>query len=130
MKYLTLFISALLWMTPFAQVRAETNVSAGEVGDLMGSYMCKSLITTGTMDDPDILEEFALAAAARYEEDNPEEFLSLMLGLVFVDNIGNDPLSLELMRGAFSYIINDDDCFRIFLNDAQSKGTLEEQSPD
>lgn len=127
MKYLTLLISTIFCLAPLSGVRAETDVNANEVGDLMGSYMCKSLLTTGRMDDPDILEEFALEASARYEEENSEQFLSLMLGLIFVDNIGDDPTSLELMRGAFTYIINDDDCFRVFLNDAQEKLSLEEQ---
>ncbi|MGY6528559.1 MAG: hypothetical protein ACXITR_01390 [Cyanobacterium sp.] len=124
MKYFTLLISSLLFMLPFGQSRAETNViDAGDVGYLMGGYMCKSLLTTGSLNDPDVLDEFAVEAMEMYSDEESEQFLSLMLGLLTTDDIGENPQSIELMRGAFTHIIGDDDCFKAFLRDSQGIGS-------
>ncbi|WP_069791207.1 hypothetical protein A5482_004105 [Cyanobacterium sp. IPPAS B-1200] len=124
MKYFTLLISWVLLILPLDAVRAEsTTIDAGDVGYLMGGYMCKSLLTTGSMNDPDILDEFAQEATEKYSDEESEQFLSLMTDLILTENIGDDPASLELMRGAFDHIINDDDCFRAFLNESQGMGS-------
>ncbi|AUC61226.1 hypothetical protein AA637_08650 [Cyanobacterium sp. HL-69] len=129
MKYFTLLISSVLLILPLDAVRAEsTTIDAGDVGYLMGGYMCKSLLTTGNMNDPTILDEFALEAMEKYSDEESEQFLSLMVNLIMVDDIGDDPESLELMRGAFTHIISDDDCFKAFLQDSQGMGSEEENS--
>ncbi|MBE9223219.1 hypothetical protein IQ215_10980 [Cyanobacterium stanieri LEGE 03274] len=130
MKYFSLLITSFLLIFPSASVRANedvtTTINAEDVGYLMGGYMCKSLLTTGSMDDPEMLEQFALEATEKYDGEESEEFLSLMVGLMLTENIGDDADSLELMRGAFKHIINDDDCFQAFLRQSEGIGGEED----
>lgn len=136
MKYLTLLISSLLFMTPLVQVKAETDFSADGLGYLMGDYMCESLMTTGTMNDSDVLEEFATEVAEEYDDEDteallsfltfladiaeefrnedPEEFFSFMVE--FLEDEENDEFNIELMSAVLEYFNDDEECLETFLD--------------
>jgi hypothetical protein len=117
---LGLFISiSLLSLTFFSeQLKAEILPNPTEVGNLMGLYMCKSLIQTGSLDSDENMELFAFDMYAKYGEEKTLEIMEKIDSAFNSEKWTNDPYVLELMRGVFRYIIDDDNCFETFAQDA------------
>ncbi|MBL1210372.1 hypothetical protein [Geminocystis sp. GBBB08] len=113
MKYLTSVICLIISLTSTNAVQAQPLPSAQEVGNFFGNYMCKSLIEKGNIDDDQIMEKFAGDLIAKYGE---ETTLKLVEKMNFTEeSMANDSYGTLLMKSAFSYVINNDPCFEIFL---------------
>ncbi len=120
-KYFTKFISLSTIFSGFffgnlsAIAQIQTIPKAEELGLLMGKYMCQSLIETGTMDDDRMMGNFAEEIVRKYGEEKATSIME-KLDVVFAnEDITDDEYGLNLMRGVFQTIINEEDCFKSFL---------------
>lgn len=117
MKYLSLILGIFLSLNYPPLVQAQTLPPAEEIGSLFGNYMCQSLTKTGSIDDDKIMKEFVTNLINKYGQENTVKLMETLEGVFKKDKLGNDRYGLELMRGALNQIINNDNCFPVFIND-------------
>ncbi|WP_066345693.1 hypothetical protein [Geminocystis sp. NIES-3708] len=113
MKYLSPIIWLLISLFFSNTAQAETLPSASEVGNFFGTYMCESLITKGNMDDDKIMEQFAEDLILKYGEETTLKLIDKME--LSEKSLESDSYGINLMKGAFNHIINNDPCFKIFV---------------
>jgi hypothetical protein len=116
--FLTSVSSILLLTVAPSSMKAQALPQATEVGNLMGLHLCKSLIEQGNLESDESMLAFTAEMVTKYGE---TETLKIMekIDLAFnSEKWTEDRYVLELMRGVFSYMINDDKCFEFFAKDA------------
>jgi hypothetical protein len=115
MKYLSPVICLIIFLTSINEVQAQTLPLPEEVGNFFGIYMCKSLVETNSMDNDKIMEQFTEDLITKYGE---EKTLILIDKMDFTgENLSNDNYTLNIMKGVFNHIINNDPCFKVFIKE-------------
>lgn len=113
MKYLSSIICLVLCVSFIPKAQAQSLPSAQEIGVFFGKSMCTSLIAKGNINDEKVMEQFTEDLVLKYGE---QTTLELLESMEFSEkSLKNDDYEVNLMKAAFSHIINDDNCFKIFL---------------
>lgn len=107
------------WLSFFLAfpIQAETDIDYQNVGNFMGSYMCRSLIEKQVMTDDEIMAEFAVDLVAKYGEEQTIMIMNKVEEAFNKEQINSNDSAVDLMRGLFQAIIGNDDCFKVFITE-------------
>ena len=115
-KYnLTINILFYLFM-PFSS-QAQIDISYEEIGKFMGSYLCRSLIEKNTMDDQEIMEEFANDLVTKYGEEKALIVINEVEEAFAENKQSSHRNDVDLMRGVFQHMIDNDNCWENFVKE-------------